>query len=412
MDKLFWVDENRAIRKTYCDLIHDLNCKQTLRSSIYFDNPYSILVELVHSLATGKPVELLDLDFASKGTNNLSNQAAVQEIATKKLELNSVEDLFKLIEHSKDTWSLTSYSSGTTGTPKKVTHTMETLGRMTKIDDRFHGNIWAFAYNPTHFAGIQVFLQAFFNKNTMIYLFDAERNTMNRQLISYQVTNISATSTFYRNLIPFLDTTVSSLKTVTLGGEKFDSKLLTPLSTYFPHATFKNIYASTEAGSLFKGKNETFMIEEKYKNYIKTTSDNELLIHESLLGTVDKSKLNNGWYHTGDMIEFIDERNFRFVSRQSDLINIGGYNVNPHEIEEKIMGIDGVIDVLVIPRANAVTGNILTAEVIKAEHHSDQVLRRKIIAELSSSMQKWKIPQMIKFVTGLNQSRTGKKVRK
>ena len=45
------------------------------------------------------------------------------------------------------------------------------------------------------------------------------------------------------------------------------------------------------------------------------------------------------------------------------MINVGGYKVNPHEVENEIKRQKGVIDVLVKARNNRITGSILTAEV-------------------------------------------------
>ena len=64
------------------------------------------------------------------------------------------------------------FTSGTTGVPKSIEHSMESLTRNIKIDTKFLNNVWGFAYNPTHMAGIQVFFQAFFNKNTIVKIFE------------------------------------------------------------------------------------------------------------------------------------------------------------------------------------------------------------------------------------------------
>jgi acyl-coenzyme A synthetase/AMP-(fatty) acid ligase len=51
-------------------------------------------------------------------------------------------------------------TSGTTGFPKTITHTFESITRNIKISENRFNDIWAFTYNPNKMAGYQVLLQA------------------------------------------------------------------------------------------------------------------------------------------------------------------------------------------------------------------------------------------------------------
>lgn len=51
-------------------------------------------------------------------------------------------------------------------------------------------------------AGLQVFFQAFANKNALINVFNKNRVEVYELLSEYHVTHISATPTFYRLLLP------------------------------------------------------------------------------------------------------------------------------------------------------------------------------------------------------------------
>jgi len=66
-------------------------------------------------------------------------------------------DIFELIKAGAKSWKIGLYTSGTTGRPKKVYHTFASLTRNVKTGDKYADNVWAFAYNPTHVAGVQVF---------------------------------------------------------------------------------------------------------------------------------------------------------------------------------------------------------------------------------------------------------------
>ena len=54
------------------------------------------------------------------------------------------------------------FTSGTTGRPTLVRHSLASLTRGVKISATHGDDRWAFAYNPTHVAGVQVFLGSTF----------------------------------------------------------------------------------------------------------------------------------------------------------------------------------------------------------------------------------------------------------
>ena len=73
------------------------------------------------------------------------------------------------------------------------------------------------------------------------------------------------------------------MRRVTLGGEKSDRQLYDSIGCIFPNAKINNVYASTEAGSLFGARGDAFRIPPELKDKFKVV-DGELLIHRSLLG--------------------------------------------------------------------------------------------------------------------------------
>ena len=194
---------------------------------------------------------------------------------------------------------------------------------------------------------------------------------------------------------------------VTLGGEKSDQHLYDSIVKIFPSAKINNVYASTEAGSLFAAKGDCFQIPEKIRDKF-TVVDDELLIHKSLLGRSDSFKLEGDYYHSGDLIEWVDKESglFRFKSRKNELINVGGYKVNPGEVEDVISAIDGVKQVLVYGKANSVLGNVLCTD-IQLEAGSE-LTNVDIKKALASQLQDFKIPRRIKFVEQFELTRTGK----
>lgn len=413
MNDLFWIDETRNIKKTYNQLIEDLNSKSHGNLYICHENPYDVFLELIYSMAVGNEVVLLDYGLSETERVNLgistNHFGDITEGRT--LSVKSFSELLNQITEGTKTWRISVYTSGTTGRPKKVVHTLDTIARNVKKSDKRKNDVWALAYNPTHFAGLQVFFQAFFNQNPIIYLFDLARESLEKVLFEYQITNISATPTFFRTMIPYMNNSNVCLRRVTCGGEKFDGALEKGISKLFPNAQIRNIYASTEAGTLFTAEGEWFHIPDNIKKYILINDNNELLVHCNLLGFSTEYVLDGEWYNTGDVVELIDDNKFKIISRQTEMINVGGYKVNPHEIEEEIKKISGVVDVVILSRSNRITGNILIAEIIKESEYLDSQLETQIQRELALRLQQWKMPRIIKFVNEISKTRTGKKVR-
>jgi acyl-coenzyme A synthetase/AMP-(fatty) acid ligase len=240
----------------------------------------------------------------------------------------------------------------------------------------------------------------------LINIFSKNRSYVYNVIEKYDITNISATPTFFRLLLPF-DTEFKSLRRITFGGEKSNYKLHESIIKMFPNAKINNIYASTEAGALLVSNGESFKIPEDLMSKFKIESD-ELLVHMSLIGNVENINFQNDFYKTGDLIEWTDEKNglFRFSSRKNELINIGGYKVNPSEVEKIILELNQIQQVIVYGKANSVLGNILCADIKLIE--SSDLTDNQVRAFLSNSLQDYKIPRRIKFVNELTMTRTGK----
>lgn len=406
MDKLFLFDkiENREI--SYSSLINDINDTKVISNILLEKSIYDIFRSIIVSLVYDEPITLIDSDVRKNEVENFD----IIEKAPKNIEIknriiiNSIEDLYILIKGVKR-WKITLFTSGTTGIPKRVIHNFGAIIKNVIINESKSDNIWGFAFNPTHIAGLQVFFQAFLNQNSIINIFGLQRNTIFELIDKFRITNISATPTFYRLLLPY-DKEYNSVTRVTSGGEKITLKLFDDLKKVFPFARMLNVYASTEAGTIFSSENNEFYIKEKYHDRIKV-EDNEILIHKSILGFSEDLKLDRNWYHTGDIIEIISQNPLRFVfsHRKSEMINVGGYKVNPNEVEEVLENNPDIREAFVYGKPNSLLGNILICDIIKKKANLSE---KMVLDYLREQLQPHKIPRIINFVETISQTRTGK----
>lgn len=399
----FLINKDQIIQ--YDELLNDINNSNSYNFALKSSNLYSFFLNFIIAIASENDIILLDSDLS---TSELINSGLGENVNTEKriksLSFKTIEELLGKIILSNS--AITIFTSGTTGQPKKVVHSISTLTKAVRKSETNIGQIWGFAFNPTHIAGLQVFFQAFSNQNTLINIFNSSRREVYEAIEKYSITNISATPTFYRLLLPF-EKEFLTLKRITFGGEKSGKKLHETIMKFFPNAKINNIYASTEAGSLLVSKGEFFKIPLEFKDKFKIENQ-ELLICKSLLGQSEDLLLEDGYYRTGDIIEFVDGTNdfFRFISRKNELINIGGYKVNPSEVEQVILDMQEVQEVRVYGRPNSVLGSILCAEIKLME--GSYIDESKIRTYLSENIQDFKIPRRIKFVESFILTRTGK----
>lgn len=404
----FFIDSTVNFKVTWDQLVKEVTESTSYNPYCYNKDYYEVFKQLVISLLYDEEIILLDSDFSEEellkltGISEFSKNEKILNVFNR-FNISNKKDLIHQLQGPKTNWSISLYTSGTTGLPKKVTHKFETIARFVKKSDKNAKNIWGFAYNPTHMAGIQVFLQAVLNGNSIIRLFNLPQNKVYSEIENYCITNISATPTFYRLLLPH-NNIYPTVNHITSGGEKFDERTINHLTHIFPNASITNVYASTEAGALFASTGNNFYIKPEYHNLIKI-DDNELLIHMSLVGETE-TKFDS-WYRTGDIIEIISENpiTFRFLSRKNEMINVGGYKVNPSEVEDSIRNIQGINDVRVYAKKNSVLGNIICCEIVRTDN---KLKETDIRAYLQTKLQEYKIPRMIIFVDEIATTRTGK----
>lgn len=389
---------------TYDMLVELINQHKEYYSLYKTPDIFAYFENLIKAIVTNSPLVLLDSDLSPYEVAGVDE--SMVNVATSLTDYH-FDDMDAIVEALQNSTSeITIFTSGTTGQPKKVVHSIGTLTRSVRLGDKYKGQVWAYAYNPTHMAGLQVFFQSFENQNTLVNVFNMQRSDVYAKISEYEITHISATPTFYRLLLPF-EQEYPSVQRVTLGGEKSDNHLYENIKKIFPHAKINNVYASTEAGSLFAANGDCFQIPEKIRDKF-TVIEDELLIQKSLLGKSDSFKFDGDYYHSGDLIEWVNQEEgiFKFKSRKNELINVGGYKVNPGEVEDAINAMEGVKQSLVYGKANSILGNVLIAEVQleKGSTLTDLDIRKT----LKEQFQDFKIPRKIKLVDAFSLTRTGK----
>ena len=135
----FLVDNN--IEYSYKDLLIGLNLNSTYYPGSVFPLLFDFLSNLLQALVKNLDITLLDSDFSDSELKQLGIlQSTSKKVAFNAVKLKSKEDLIKRVESSKSI--ITIFTSGTTGLPKRVTHTINSLTRMVRMGDRHSNKTW------------------------------------------------------------------------------------------------------------------------------------------------------------------------------------------------------------------------------------------------------------------------------
>jgi acyl-coenzyme A synthetase/AMP-(fatty) acid ligase len=327
-------------------------------------------------------------------------------------------------EHATDWLMLT---SGTSGVPKIVRHTLEGLTGAIAADGPARGAapVWATFYDIRRYGGLQIFLRAIIGGGSMVLTEPGEPIADHvARLKTRDVTHISGTPSHWRKLLMSGSASGFSPRYVRLSGEIADQAVLDGLSRAFPAASIGHAYASTEAGvgfavndglegfpAIMVGVNRDG-VEMKMEDgslRIRSTRTAHAYVGRNAAALTD----SDGFVDTGDMIELRGDR-YYFVGRRGGVINIGGLKVHPEEIETVINRHAEVRMSRARSRRSPITGSIVVADVILADgcdvSRSDDI-RNKILADCRASLASHKVPAMIKFVSSLDITAAGKLAR-
>jgi acyl-CoA synthetase (AMP-forming)/AMP-acid ligase II len=119
-----------------------------------------------------------------------------------------------------------------------------------------------------------------------------------------------------------------------------------------------------------------------------------------------KVKDENGWLYTGDLAR-IDEKGYlRIVGRAKDVIIRGGQNIYPAEIEGCLSSHPKIEDAAVVGVPSAVGGESVWAFVRLKENA--QMTIQEALDHCRGTLEPYKIPSQVRFVSELPQAETGK----
>jgi len=115
-----------------------------------------------------------------------------------------------------------------------------------------------------------------------------------------------------------------------------------------------------------------------------------------------------GWYKTGDLGKIDEDGYVYLLGRKSSMINVAGLKVDPAEVENTILKIEGVKETAVVGIPYAMSGQAVKAFVVAF----DKLNEMDIINHCKKELANFKVPRFVQFIDKLPRTKTGKVLKK
>ncbi|NLV16112.1 MAG: acyl--CoA ligase [Syntrophomonadaceae bacterium] len=342
-----------------------------------------------------------------------------------------------LVPQSPDDPFMLLYSSGTTGHPKGILlsnrnqlancqlsakmKVLEAGDIMMVILPMFHTNpLCVFTY-PLAYQGLTVCIRKTFSPDDFW-----------PALMQYGVTVVMAVPAMYAYVYSTIDPDTIDLSKLKLryafaGAAPFPVELVQAFQEKFG-VTVIDGYGLTEAAGL---STQSFNLPANWRSIGAAVPDQEVEIMDEnnnilpygekgeiciksdvvMLGYLNQPEataeaIKDGWLHTGDM-GYMDEQGYVYIAgRKKEMINRGGENIYPREIEIPLEGHPQIAEAVVIGIADPSLGERVKACIILKEPGT--LTAEEVKTYLSDKIAKYKIPEFVEFMNDFPRNSTGK----
>lgn len=285
------------------------------------------------------------------------------------------------------------YTSGTTGRPKGVLHTHNSIHALiTQIGANWHvdpGDTFLVPSPIAHIGGsIYAFECPLLLETTAVLQSKWDAAGAVGLMTGERCTHMAGATPFLEQLLTAAEaagTRLPHLKVFICGGASVPPSLIRRATQYFDHAVVTRVYGSTEVPVTTVGTPEPTdsshaadtdghcgIAEIKLAPHpAAPAGSGEILARgpQMLAGYLHpeddvEAFDGDGFFRTGDIGCWVDERYLVVTGRAKDVIIRNGENISPKEIEDLLIGLDGVAEVAVVGLPDERTGERACAVVV------------------------------------------------
>lgn len=347
---------------------------------------------------------------------------------------------FETVQSNPDDTAVILYTSGTTGQPKGAELSHSNMVMNARLAD----NLFDRVEHDTHLVTLPLFHSfgqtvqmnaGFYTSSTLSLLPRFDAGAALAIMKRDNVTFFAGVPTMYwamlnhpkaeqfdlRKIADTLRLSVSGgaampLDVMSAFEKKFSVKIQEGygLSETSPVASFNRLDRERKPGSVgLPVWGVEMRIVDELDNEVAQGELGEIVIrgHNVMKGYYNRPKetadaFRGGWFHTGDIGRVDEDGYFYIVDRVKDMVNRGGFNVYPREVEEVLMSHPKVSLAAVIGVPDKQYGEEIKAFIVPATDAS--ISAEELISWSKENMANYKYPRVIEFRDTLPMNATGK----
>lgn len=217
----------------------------------------------------------------------------------------------------------------------------------------------------------------------------------------------------------------SSLDFIETGAAAIAQSDMETLCQLLPHTRLYNTYASTETGIVCthnynaEGACIAGCLGMPMRHaHVNITEEGNVVCSGPMImtGYVGDPELTSAIMyddaiHTADSASIDSEGRLRLKGRQGDVINVGGYKVNPLDVENVAMGISEIKDCICIGAPHPVMGHVLKLLYVLNDG-AEAITPRTIAMSLRTQLEAYMVPSQYSEVEAIKRTYNGKIDRK
>jgi long-chain acyl-CoA synthetase len=124
---------------------------------------------------------------------------------------------------------------------------------------------------------------------------------------------------------------------------------------------------------------------------------------------LNREAFRDGYFHTGDLGRLDEEGRLYLTGRKKLLIEVGGYKVDPIEVQDVVVAHPKVREAVVVGAEGGVPGEELVKAVVVPNEDVDD---RELVEFCRERLANFKVPQIVEFREEIPKSPLGKVLRK
>lgn len=328
------------------------------------------------------------------------------------------------------------YTSGTTGHPKGVLHSHNSVYALIgQISEHWlveRGDKFLVPSPIAHIGGsIYAFECPLLLGTTAVLMDRWDADAAVRLMRAERCTHMAGATPFLEQLLAAAQsagTRLPDLKVFICGGASASPSLIRRAAKYFERAVVTRVYGSTEVPVTTVGVTQRDDADHAADTDGRAgVAEIKLVGHEAApagtgevlargpqmlvgyLHTEDESDSFDaeGYFRTGDLARWVDDVYLVITGRAKDIIIRNGENISPKEVEDILAGHPGIADIAIVGLPDARTGERACAVIVSANSPAPDIAGLRSFLE-AAGVATFKVPEQVVIWDALPRNDAGK----